>query len=136
MKTHLRTSGFANDSNGNMASFPTSSGTQRLSYDVENRTGGAWFDLECQPLDRGGTWTLYGAHGERLETVSISAAVANITDRNYFGASPPLNTNDSIYERYSNGGSPALLNTIYLNQMGGGLLPRSPKQVNFSRCTK
>ena len=78
MKTHLLTSGFANDSNGNMTSFPTSSGTQGLSYDVENRTGGLWFDLEGQPLDRGGTWNLYGAHGERLETVSISAA-------HYFG---------------------------------------------------
>ena len=61
MKTHLLTSGFANDSNGNMTSFPTSSGTQGLSYNVENRTGGAWFDLEGQPLDRSGKWNLYGA---------------------------------------------------------------------------
>ena len=48
-----------------------------LSYNVENRTGGLWFDLEGQPLDRGGIWNLHGAHGERLETVSISSVRAN-----------------------------------------------------------
>jgi len=66
---------------------------------------------------------------------AISAAVGNITGKNYFGANPSLTTTDAIYERYSNGGSPSILNTIYLNQMGGGLIPSNPKEVDFARCT-
>jgi RHS repeat-associated protein len=63
--------GFTYDANGNMTSFPTTSGTVNLGYDVENRTGGSWYDTANQPLNRAGTWNSYGLRGERLETVSL-----------------------------------------------------------------
>ena len=71
---HLTTNGFGYDANGNMTSYPVTSGTQTLSYNVENRTGapsGMWYDLENQPLLRDGSYNLYGLNGERLETVTL-----------------------------------------------------------------
>ena len=65
--------------------------------------------------------------------MAISAAIGNILGTHYFGANPPRTTTDDIYKTYNPGGSPNLLNTIYLNQLGGGLIPGNPKAVNFSR---
>ncbi|MGA2883499.1 MAG: RHS repeat-associated core domain-containing protein, partial [Bryobacteraceae bacterium] len=78
---------------------------------------------DCQAVNPFSSWSQ-----------AISAAIGNITGKNYFGANPSLTTTDSIYKRYSNGASPSLLNTIYLNQMGGGLIPGNPKEVDFARC--
>ena len=50
---------------------PSLCGNQTLAYDVENRTGGSWYELNNRPLDRGGAWNLYGRNGERLETVTL-----------------------------------------------------------------
>lgn len=78
---------------------------------------------DCQAVDPFSGWSQ-----------APSAAIANITGKNYFGANPSLSTTDTIYKKYSSGGSPDLLNTIYVNQMGGGLIPGTPKEVDFSRC--
>ena len=71
------TSGFQYDANGNLTNLPNVSGA--LSYDIENRTGSAnslysnlAYDMENQPLDRGGQWNLYGLHGERLGTYTYT----------------------------------------------------------------
>jgi len=63
---------------------------------------------------------------------ALLAAINNIIDKNYFNAG--LTTTDAIYKKYSNGGSPNLLDTIYLQQMGGGLVPGNPKEVDVARC--
>ncbi len=71
------TSGFQYDANGNLTNLPNVSGA--LSYDIENRTGSAnslysnlAYDMENQPLDRGGQWNLYGPNGERLGTYTYT----------------------------------------------------------------
>jgi RHS repeat-associated protein len=75
--------GFQYDTNGNLTGFPAAGGgTTTLSYDVENRTGGYWYDLQNQPLQREGVWNLYGLNGERLETVSVSNAIYQINPQN------------------------------------------------------
>jgi RHS repeat-associated protein len=79
-------------------------------------------DGDCQTVNPFSSWLQ-----------AISAAITNITGSLYFGTTPALTTTDAIYYKYSKGGSSDLLNTIYLNQMGGGLLT-DKKQVNFSRC--
>ena len=50
---------------------------------MENCTGGLWFDLEGQPLDRGGIWNLHGAYGERLEMVSILNSIMPVNNRDF-----------------------------------------------------
>jgi RHS repeat-associated protein len=75
-------SGFAYDANGNTTSMPASPSNISLAYDVENRTGGAWYDLQNQPLQRAGVWNLYGLNGERLETVSLSYGIYTIDPNN------------------------------------------------------
>jgi len=77
---------------------------------------------DCQAVNPFSSWSQ-----------ALSAAITNITGPLYFGAG--LVTTDAMYELYSHGGSPSILNTIYLNQMGGGLIPGNPKEVDFSRCT-
>lgn len=80
---HVLNAGFGYDPNGNMIGFPTSSGTQSLTYDVANRSGGFWFDIENRPLDRGGVWNLYGLNGERLETVTLGWYQYQINSQNW-----------------------------------------------------
>ena len=65
---HVATAGFSYDANGNMTGIPAVPTNLAPVYDIENRTGGGWYDQQNQPLDRAGVWNLYGLRGERLET--------------------------------------------------------------------
>jgi hypothetical protein len=53
----------------------------------------------------------------------------------YFGSN--LTTTNTIYPTYQGPGYQAALqtlNTIYVNQLGGGLVPGNNTAVNFARC--
>jgi RHS repeat-associated protein len=90
-------SGFAYDANGNATSMPASPSNISLSYDVENRTGGAWFDLENQPLQRAGVWNLYGLRGERLETLSLSYGIYTIDQNNLIPYGTAQQVTQNVY---------------------------------------
>jgi RHS repeat-associated protein len=78
----LTTAGFAYDANGNMTGMPAVPQNVALAYDVENRTGGGWYDQQNQPLNRDGGWNLYGLREERLGTYSyaMGSQIYNVGD--------------------------------------------------------
>jgi RHS repeat-associated protein len=71
----LTTSGFSHDANGNMTGMPAVPHNLTPAYDVENRTGGGYFDQQNQPLCRDGQWNLYGPRGERLGIYTYTVTV-------------------------------------------------------------
>jgi RHS repeat-associated protein len=81
----LTTAGFSYDLNGNMTGMPAVPQNLALAYDVENRTGGGWYDQQNQPLNRDGGWNLYGLRGERLGTYSyaFSSQIYDLGDHLY-----------------------------------------------------
>jgi RHS repeat-associated protein len=71
----LTTAGFSHDANGNMTGMPAVPHNLTLAYDVENWTGGGYFDQQNQPLYRDGQWNLYGLRGERLGLYKYTVTV-------------------------------------------------------------
>src|SRR5208283_1853503 len=102
---HVMAPGFSYDANGNTTSIPNGTQNVNLSYDVENRTGGSWYDISNQPLYRAGAWNLYGLHGERLETDTFTfwtntvfgqlvvQGVVNLGPQNIYFAGRMIQTN-------------------------------------------
>jgi RHS repeat-associated protein len=91
----VTTSGFAYDANGNATSIPGASQNIGLGYDVENRTGGSWYDQQNQPLDRAGVWNSYGLRGERLGTYTFGLGSVIIGGQfyGYYGTSTQVSRN-------------------------------------------
>src|SRR5260370_33660516 len=56
----ITTSGFSYDANGNATSIAAAPSNISLTYDVENRTGGGWFDQQNQPVNRARAWNVDG----------------------------------------------------------------------------
>ena len=79
---------------------------------------------------------LHAALSRLLDATVLIASDQRYVEPAEVRASPALVTTDTIYPTYQGGvGNLASLNSIYiyLNQLGGGILP-DPHEVDFSRC--